>query len=166
MVRYTCCNFMFLLSVLWYSRRYFPGSVHLSVPGRIHPVREVFLEDILTTINYCTPQMKSAVGRKAKSGGAVASSSRGEIVAADIAAKDVPEAADLEGRSDWCKLVEESDEEDDIVIELDGEARSEVDQVLSDVFLEGTQDSVDRLMAVYFGDEGAYVPIDNQVRAI
>ena len=38
-------------------KKYFPGAVNLSVPGRVHHVKEVFLEDILAATNYVKPKV-------------------------------------------------------------------------------------------------------------
>ena len=38
-------------------KKYFPGAVNLSVPGRVHHVSEVFLEDILAATNYVKPKV-------------------------------------------------------------------------------------------------------------
>jgi HrpA-like RNA helicase len=35
-----------------YFRKYFEGSCHISVPGRMYPVQEFYLEDILLEVNH------------------------------------------------------------------------------------------------------------------
>ena len=40
-----------------YGRNYFSGAKHVSVPGRMFPVKEVYLEEILVGLNYNSPAM-------------------------------------------------------------------------------------------------------------
>ena len=37
---------------------YFPGSVHVQVPGRMYPVKETYLEDMLLDMDYKFPNKK------------------------------------------------------------------------------------------------------------
>ena len=42
----------------YFCRNYFSGAKHISVPGRMFPVKEVYLEELLVDVKYTTPQME------------------------------------------------------------------------------------------------------------
>ena len=50
---------------------FFSGAQHISVPGRMFPVKEFFLEDILLGIDYSNKEMdklrKSGISKESKS---------------------------------------------------------------------------------------------------
>ena len=57
------------------------------------------------------------------------------------------------------------DEEEDLVVEMDPESRSEIDDALEELFKTGSEESIAKLMSIYFGEDGAtYVPVNYQVK--
>ena len=60
---------------------------------------------------------------------------------------------------------EEEEEEEDLVVEMDPECQSEVDDALQELFVTGTEESIAKLMSIYFEEDGAtYVPVNYQVK--
>ena len=57
------------------------------------------------------------------------------------------------------------DEEEDLVVEMDPESRSEIEDALEELFKTGSEESIAKLMSIYFGEDGAtYVPVNYQVK--
>ena len=46
------------VKIILFRRNYFSGAKHISVPGRMFPVKEIYLEEILVDVQYSTPQME------------------------------------------------------------------------------------------------------------
>ena len=61
-------------------RNYFSGAKHITIPGRMFPVREIYLEDMLTDLKYSSAAMQ----KLKRSGGAAAIASSREAVLAQL----------------------------------------------------------------------------------
>lgn len=57
----------------------------------------------------------------------------------------------------------ESDEDPDIVVELDEETKREMDKCLSQAFLTGDEDAFARVLEMIFVQDDCYIPVDYQV---
>ena len=90
--------------------------------------------------------------------------SRGDIIAADIAAKDEEKVSIKSHQNVMANSSD--DEEEDLVVEMDPESRSEIDDALEELFKTGSEESIAKLMSIYFGEDGAttYVPVNYQVK--
>ena len=92
--------------------------------------------------------------------------SRGDIIAADIAAKDEEKVSSHQNVLANSSDDEEEEDEEDLVVEMDPESRSEIDDALEELFKTGSEESIAKLMSIYFGEDGAttYVPVNYQVK--
>ena len=94
--------------------------------------------------------------------------SRGDIIAADIAAKDEEKVSIKSHQNVMANSFDDEEEEDeeDLVVEMDPESRSEIDDALEELFKTGSEESIAKLMSIYFGEDGAttYVPVNYQVK--
>ena len=114
------------------------------VPGRVHPVKELYLEDILLLTKYTNRKMERFKRQEGPSHGGVRPTTASDILSAV-------------GQ-------EEFDQDDaDVVVEVDDDTKPVIDQCLSDVFRDGSGPVVSNLMFLYFGDNPFHVPIDYQV---
>jgi len=106
---------------------YFPGCVQVSVAGRMFPVKEIYLENILSMTNYKSKDME----KLKQSGGARSTASIEELTAqlADLCSDDV--------------VVEETEE---FKVEPD------MDDILSNCFLLGTDENFCRLVEILTHD--------------
>ena len=108
---------------------YFPGCVHVSLEGRMFPVKELYLENILQVTNYNTREMENY-----KESGA----GRSTVSMEELTAKLSTLASD------------------DVVIEETEQVKvlQEMDEILSKCFLIGTEEHFDSLASAISRDDG------------
>ena len=107
---------------------YFPGSVHVSLDGRMFPVEEFHLENILLALNYKTKEME----KMKRSGLTNKSTTSIEELSSKLSKLQVPDSDDV--------VVEETEEHESINI-----VDVEMDQILEDCFMIGQEEQFDRL---------------------
>ena len=107
---------------------YFPGSVHVSLDGRMFPVEEFHLENILLALNYKTKEME----KMKRSGLTNKSTTSIEELSSKLSKLQVPDSDDV--------VVEETEEHESINI-----VDVEMDQILEDCFMIGQEEQFSRL---------------------
>ena len=107
---------------------YFPGSVHVSLDGRMFPVEEFHLENILLALNYKTKEME----KMKRSGLTNKSTTSIEELSSKLSKLPVPDSDDV--------VVEETEEHESLNI-----VDTEMDQILEDCFMIGQEEQFSRL---------------------
>lgn len=123
---------------------------HVSVPGRIFPVKEHYLENILVDIGYSTPQMEAIK----RDGGAKSSKNRRDDLA------ELAKGLSLKVRPDVEDIAQAGD---DVVIEkaeLSDDLKEQMDDAIAKAFLNADKDAFDLMLNLILNET---VPIDYQV---
>ena len=127
---------------------YFPGCVHVSLNGRMFPVEEFHLENILYNLNYKTKEME----KLKKSGLTTRSMTTIEELSTKLSnmSSAAPEESDD-------VVVEESDIEDLKVVD------TEMDKILEDCFLLGEDEQFESLHQKLLSDGDSIINYSHSV---
>ena len=143
---------------------YFVNAHHIDVPGKIHPVNELYLEDVLLQINYSTPIMdkekKALISNNTRHNEGECTSEktyRTHDTSLENNTKIKIAGIDKFTTLEEMELVEI---DEDIIIEMDEESKEEMDNVLSEAFMSNSNRSFQRLMELVQNNGSTYVSID------
>ena len=158
--------------------KYFVNAHHISVPGRLYPVQEYYLEDILVQTGYSTPAMEKEKKRLLNSNKILPKQNKDvhqfsiheelmdETVQSDRLQCETKESSNCEDSEP--KNVDIFKEEladnlnDDVVIDLDSKSKMELDNLLSESFMKQSDNAFEQLMNLILNDDKMFIPIDYQ----